>query len=105
MPRIRGGTVSTSLMVLLESYIEQKFSIYVDSKGGATVKIASARGWPDRVVITHTGKIYFLEMKRPEGNLAKYQKYIHSILRRLGQNVRTAYDFEEAVSQYKEICS
>ena len=88
-----------------ESGHEGKFVRHVEEHGGQTVKLYRKKGWPDRIVLTHTHHLYWLEMKRPDGRISKFQRYVHSILRRLKQDVRVAYDYQEAIEQYNEICS
>lgn len=92
---------------MLEKHIERKFNLYVMDRGGLSVKLSAQffKGIPDRLVITHTQRIYFLELKMQTGKIKKYQKYVHKTLKRLGQDVRTAYSYEEAIKQYEEICS
>lgn len=84
---------------------EAKFVLHVEEHGGQTVKLYKKRGWPDRIVITPAGYLYWLEMKRPLGRVSKFQRYVHKILRGLKQDVRAAYDYQEAIEQYDEICS
>ena len=90
---------------MLESGHEAKVRDYIVELGGMIVKVSGVRGFPDRVVITHTGRLYFLEMKQPAGRVKKYQKYIHKCLRGLKQDVQVAYTYEEAIEQYDRICS
>ena len=88
-----------------ESGHERKFVSHVEDCGGRTIKLEHKKGFPDRIVLTHTNHLYWLEAKAPEGRVKKFQTYIHSVLRRFGQDVRVAYDYQEAIEQYDEICS
>ena len=61
---------------MLEKEIERKFKKALEAKGCLVYKFASpnCRGVPDRIVITTTGKILFVELKTEKGVLSKLQK-------------------------------
>ena len=61
---------------MLEREIEKKFKSALEAKGCLVYKFASpnCRGVPDRIVITTTGKVLFVELKTEKGFLSKLQK-------------------------------
>lgn len=53
------------------------------------------RGVPDAVLLGPGAKILFIEFKRRDGKLSKFQIYIHKKLRGFGFNVLVVNDGEE----------
>lgn len=64
-------------------------------------KMGLTDGIPD-IVILHNSTVYFLELKSENGKLSDVQKIIHAALIRMGYQVATAYNFEEAYGKLKE---
>lgn len=60
-----------------ESQIEAKLVKMVEERGGMCLKFISPgrRGVPDRIVITPTGHITFVELKTESGKLQPIQKW------------------------------
>lgn len=82
---------------MLEKEIERKFKKALEAKGCLVYKFASpnCRGVPDRIVITTTGKILFVELKTEKGVLSKLQKVQIKKLLAYGQKVFVLYGLQE----------
>lgn len=82
---------------MLEKEIEKKFKKTLEAKGCLVYKFASpnCRGVPDRIVITTTGKILFVELKTEKGVLSKLQKVQIKKLLAYGQKVFVLYGLPE----------
>ena len=82
---------------MLEKEIEKKFKKALEAKGCLVYKFASpnCRGVPDRIVITTTGKILFVELKTEKGVLSKLQKVQIEKLLAYGQKVFVLYGLQE----------
>lgn len=62
----------------LESSIERYFRARVRQHSGMTEKFIPARaGIPDRVVLLHGGRVFFVELKADGGRLRDVQKLWH----------------------------
>ncbi len=72
-----------------EKTIEQKFRAAVKAAGGLAVKFTSPGfdGVPDRIVLLHSGKIGFVEVKAPGEKPRPLQLSRYRLLRRLGFKV------------------
>ena len=73
-----------------ESYIESYLVRKVKEHGGLCYKFVSPGnpGVPDRLIITPTGKIIFVELKTEVGRLAKVQKWQRSEMEKRGADCR-----------------
>ena len=82
---------------MLEKDIEKKFKRALEAKGCLVYKFSSpnCRGVPDRIVITTTGKILFVELKTEKGVLSKLQKVQIKKLLAYGQKVFVLYGIQE----------
>lgn len=82
---------------MLEREIEKKFKSALEAKGCLVYKFASpnCRGVPDRIVITDTGKVLFVELKTEKGVLSKLQKVQIKKLLAYGQKVFVLYGLQE----------
>jgi len=54
-------------------------------------------GAPDRQIFLENGKTFFIEFKRPGGQLRTPQKRYHRMLQRMGFEVYTCYSRQEAI--------
>ena len=62
------------MTIKLEKDIERQFCEWVEQQGGKTWKWSGKREKLDRIVLTHTGVIGLLEIKKPGGVLSPQQK-------------------------------
>ncbi len=65
-------------MTALEKEVEEKLRKMVESHGGKCLKWVCPgwRGVPDRIVIMPSGRIYFVELKRPkDGQYSRMQDW------------------------------
>ena len=72
--------------MILEKEIEQKLVRLVRKHGGLALKWVCP-GWagvPDRIVLLPGGRIYVIELKRPDGRASERQRWWAAKLRRLG---------------------
>jgi len=76
-----------------ESQIEKLFVKMVQERGGMCLKFISPGmpGVPDRIVLTPSGKLYFIELKTEIGRMANIQKWVAEQMRKRGADVRTVY--------------
>lgn len=90
---------------MLEKEIERRMCEMIRKRGGLTYKFTSPGnvGVPDRLVITPTGVVWFVELKTEKGRLAKIQKQqIHELEKR-GANVRVVYGLQGAIDFVNEV--
>ena len=83
---------------MLESAIEKKFRLWVESQGGECLKlrpVVKAKGYPDRTVMLlgHTIKV---EMKQASGTVSPHQRRWIKRFGELGIPCVAAFSFEEA---------
>lgn len=88
-----------------ESQIERHLVDGVKRLGGLCYKFASpgTLGVPDRVIITATGRIIFVELKTETGRLAKIQRYTIGEMQKRGADVRVVKGLEEVKQLLAEI--
>lgn len=74
----------------LESDIERYFVTRLTAQKCMVFKFVSPghAGVPDRLVIAPSGRIYFVELKRPTGKLRKLQEYTRKKLQKQNCDVR-----------------
>lgn len=90
---------------MLEKEIEQRMCEMIRKRGGLTYKFTSPGnvGVPDRIVITPTGVVWFVELKTESGRLAKIQKYQKGELEKRCANVRVVHGWEDAKEFVNEV--
>ena len=77
-----------------ESVIETHLRRLVKARGGLCYKFTSAEaGVPDRIVVFR-GKTYFVELKRPDGELSAIQRWQHDRLSDAGVEVWVLWDLD-----------
>lgn len=88
-----------------ESTIEAQLVKLVNHRGGRAYKWVSPgnAGVPDRIVITSTGRVIFVELKTEIGRLSPVQVMQHARLRALGADVRTLYGLEQVEAFVEEV--
>lgn len=87
---------------MIEKDVEKYLIGQIKKIGGLAWKLTSpsTSGVPDRLIIRQ-GKIWFVEMKRPNGNLRKLQQYRRSELQKQGFDV-ICLDTKNKVDQFIE---
>ena len=82
---------------MLEREIEKKFVEHVKKLGGTAEKFTSPnrRSVPDRLVTLCTGRIIFVELKRPGAKPTEAQLRDHQRRREMGCDVRVISTMEE----------
>lgn len=92
---------------MLEKEIERRMREMIRKRGGLTYKFTSPGnvGVPDRLVITPTGVVWFVELKTEAGRLAKIQKQQIRELEKRGANVRVVYGLQGAIDFVNEVMS
>ena len=88
-----------------ESGIERHLVNGVKKLGGMCLKFVSpgTPGVPDRILITATGKIIFVELKTKTGRLEKIQKYTIGEMQKRGADVRVIKGLESVYELLAEI--
>ena len=87
--------------MLFESDIEKRLVAGVENLGGVCLKFGQD-GWPDRLVVLPQGRLIWVELKRPDGELATLQKWRIKTLRRLGQEVENPWTMEQVLDLLKQ---
>lgn len=90
---------------MLEKTIERHLVDGVKRLGGLCVKFVSpgTPGVPDRIIITATGKIIFVELKTETGRLAKIQRYTIEQMMKRGVDVRVIKGLDSVKELLAEI--
>jgi len=88
-----------------ESQIEARLVQGVKARGGMCMKFTSPGlpGVPDRIVLTPTGRIYFVELKTEIGRLANIQKWVIGELQKRGAEVRVVKGPEAVKDFLREV--
>ena len=75
---------------MLEKQIERHLIEGVKKLGGICYKFVSPghSGVPDRMIITSSGRVIFVELKTSTGRLSKLQKYTVEEMQKRGADVR-----------------
>lgn len=86
--------------VILERHLEAYFSKKCKELKLLTLKlnVRYARGWPDRIVPLSDGRVLWVELKRPGGQLSALQTKVHADLQSLSHNVYTI-DSKEGIDR------
>lgn len=92
-------------MTVLEKDIERKFFNLAKARGGVTFKFICPNnpGVPDRIVITPSREVWFVELKTEEGRLSALQDWQIQGLEKRGMNVRVLYGWQEAKAFLQEV--
>ncbi len=88
-----------------ENQIERCLVEGIKKQGGMCMKFVSpgTAGVPDRIIITTTGKIIFVELKTETGRLSKIQMYIIGEMKKRGADVRVIKGLDEVKMLLAEI--
>lgn len=88
-----------------ESTIERHLVEGVKKLGGMCVKFVSpgTLGVPDRLIITATGRIIFVELKTEVGRLSKIQRYTIEQMQKRGADVRVVKGMDSVKALLDEI--
>lgn len=91
---------------MLEKSIEKKLRNVIEAAGGKCLKFESPgfTGVPDRIILLPGCHVLFAETKKPGDKERARQKYVHSILRKLGFTVYNTVDSIEKVKQIEHDC-
>ena len=90
---------------MLEKEIERRLCEMVRRRGGISYKFISPNnpGVPDRIVITPSGIVWFVELKTETGRLRNIQKWQKSELEKRNANVRVIHGWEAAKEFVEEV--
>ncbi len=88
---------------LSENQLEEKLVKKIKEMGGMALKFVSPgrAGVPDRIILMPKGKIYFVEMKSPRGEVNPIQEYIFEKFEKLGFKVHIL-NSENSVKKFLE---
>lgn len=73
-------------MSVLESSIERRCAAYASQQGCVLLKIDKRTGWPDRLCLLPNGRHFFVEFKRPGGEMSLAQQHVQNMLRGMNHN-------------------
>lgn len=80
-------------MSVLESELEQKCCKIAKLEGWLALKVEKLRGYPDRLFISMSGRVVFVEFKRSDKCLPrKLQTHTHKMLRSRGIECYVVYN-------------
>ena len=87
-----------------EARIQREIIEALKDSGWLVTKLqsASTNGWPDLIAIKG-GKVVFIEVKRPEGNLSPVQVIRHKMLKAKGAEVYVMYNALEVQLMEEEL--
>lgn len=90
---------------MLEKTIERHLVEGVKKLNGLCLKFTSpgTPGVPDRLIITATGKVIFVELKTETGRLAKIQEYAIDQMMKRGADVRVIKGLDSVKELLAEI--
>ncbi len=90
---------------MTEASIEKRLVDGVKNLGGMCLKFVSPSmaGVPDRLIITATGEVIFVELKTEVGRLSKIQKLVIGEMRKRGADVRVVKGLAEVKALLAEI--
>ena len=88
-----------------EKLLEKKFCDRVKAAGGLPLKFSSPSyaGVPDRIVLFPEGKIFFVELKSPNGNVSPIQKFVFDKFAELGFPVHVIHNEQMIESFFASI--
>ena len=88
-----------------ESEIEALLVRAVQERGGLCWKFVSPGnvGVPDRIVVSPSGRVVFVELKTDTGRLSSIQHYQQEQLRRRGAEVHTLYGLDAVRKFVREV--
>lgn len=78
-----------------EQNLEKYLSRNVKLRDGLCVKLTGVNGIPDRLVLTNTGRHFFVELKTDGGRVSQIQDSIHKRLRHMGHEVYVVWDYKQ----------
>jgi len=70
--------------VTSEASIEQTSKAWLELRKGKLIKIQGTAGWPDRLALLPNGRHFFVEFKKPGGELSLLQRHTLRSLRDIG---------------------
>ncbi len=78
---------------MTESYIQKRIAEKVKKRGGLCIKLVPMylAGLPDLMILI-SGRVYFIEVKKPGGVLSKIQIAMHKKFNLVGFKVWVVYD-------------
>jgi hypothetical protein len=90
----------------LESQLELHTTVACKRRRLLTFKLIAVgrRGFPDRIVFFPGGRLIFMELKSPTGQLSVMQVYIHELLTKFGQIVyvpRSKQDINDILERHQ----
>lgn len=90
---------------MLEREIEQRMVKEVKKRGGLCYKFVSPNnpGVPDRIVITPTGRVIFVELKTEIGRLSRIQQWQRSEIQKRGADIRVIKGWDAAKAFIEEV--
>ena len=90
---------------MAEKEIERRMCELIKMRGGLTYKFISPgnSGAPDRIVITPTGSVWFVELKTEKGKLTKLQRHQLAELEKRGANTRVIFGLKAAIDFVEEV--
>nr|MDD6336208.1 VRR-NUC domain-containing protein [bacterium] len=90
---------------MTEAQIEARMVRMVKARGGLCYKFVSpgTAGVPDRIIITPTGRVVFVELKTQTGQLANIQRFQIGEIKRRGADARVVKGWDAAKALVDEV--
>lgn len=71
-------------MSILESSVERRCAAYATKHGCVLLKLIKRTHWPDRLCVLPNGQSFYVEFKRPGGEMSPGQRHIQELLNSMG---------------------
>ena len=102
---MKGKKIYVKTKIPDERYIDCRMLQLTHERGGLFYKFISANapGVPDRILITPSGAVWFIELKSESGRLAKIQRWQIDRIKQRGANARVIRGLDEAEKFIEEV--
>lgn len=81
---------------MLEKQIERRLVELCKRHGALCIKLMGYKGIPDRLILTKTGKVMFIELKRPDVNKMRVEQNLwQQKLRNMNFDARMINSYEQ----------
>jgi VRR-NUC domain len=101
--QVKGRTVQ--VLKPLESEIERRCKTIAEKHQCILLKVEKRKGWPDRILLAPTGRLSWVEFKRPGERLMPMQEIVHQQLRAMRFRVETVDNYLTFLTLLQDLCN